>query len=257
MQVMRYFASLSIFCVLLCLLIQLLPTDCLQIMQGSITKSPKLHTLGKQIHLLLGSGSFSRKLILQEQGIDFQVVKAGIDEKAIGDRSSAVHAQELVQLLAHAKADAILHTLPLDHFQDPHAVLLTADQVVVSGSSRLSLENHIILEKPETIPVAKNYIGLYNGKCCSTIGSIALTHLATKKRVIGVDSAVIHFKRIPEEVIESIMKESGDLVVQCAGGLMVEHPLLEPYLDHIDGTVDSVMGLSIPLLEKLFEDLNI
>ncbi len=55
--------------------------------------------------------------------------------------------------------------------------------------------------------------------------------------------------------VQNMVEQSGDVLVQCAGGLMIEHPLLQPYIDHIEGTVDSVMGLSIPLLESMFDQL--
>ena len=42
-------------------------------------------------------------------------------------------------------------------------------------------------------------------------------------------------------------------VLQCAGGLMVEHPLVEPFIARIDGSMDSVMGLSKALVLKLLE----
>ena len=32
-------------------------------------------------------------------------------------------------------------------------------------------------------------------------------------------------------------------VMKCAGALMVENPLLEPYITHFDGTTDAIMGL--------------
>ena len=53
--------------------------------------------------ILLGSGSFTRKLILKNAGFTFTVVKPDIDEKALGDRTSADKAAELVTLVAHAK----------------------------------------------------------------------------------------------------------------------------------------------------------
>lgn len=42
-------------------------------------------------------------------------------------------------------------------------------------------------------------------------------------------------------------------VLQCAGGLMVEHPLVEPFIARIDGSMDSVMGLSKALVLKLLD----
>lgn len=43
---------------------------------------------------------------------------------------------------------------------------------------------------------------------------------------------------------------AGD-VYQCAGGLMVEHPLVFPHVLKIDGTIDSVMGLCKGTVSRL------
>jgi septum formation protein len=45
-------------------------------------------------------------------------------------------------------------------------------------------------------------------------------------------------------------------VINCAGGLMVEHPLVLPYRKKIIGTEESVMGLSLELLASLLEKLK-
>lgn len=45
--------------------------------------------------------------------------------------------------------------------------------------------------------------------------------------------------------------------MHCAGGLMVEHELVSPYVMKIDGTMDSVMGLSKPLVLKLLDRLGV
>ena len=45
-------------------------------------------------------------------------------------------------------------------------------------------------------------------------------------------------------------------VLNCAGGLMVEHSLILPYRKQIIGTEESVMGLSMELLTSLLEKLK-
>ena len=42
----------------------------------------------------------------------------------------------------------------------------------------------------------------------------------------------------------------------CAGALMIEHKLVEPYIEKVEGKIDSVMGLSIDLLKKLLTELE-
>ena len=43
--------------------------------------------------------------------------------------------------------------------------------------------------------------------------------------------------------------------MSCAGGLMMEHELIQPYITGIEGEQDSLMGLSCTLLAKLFSQL--
>ena len=193
--------------------------------------------------ILLGSGSRSRKLILEEMGVSFQVVKADIDERAIGDRSHADLAGDLVSTLAKEKARAILDKLPEDC---KGLILLTADQVVCHKGE--------ILEKPSTPEEATNNIRSFGFAPCSTVGSILLTNTATGKQVEEIDVSNIYFSQIPEEIIQQLVEEGE--VMNCAGGLMIEHPLIQPYLSRIEGTQDSVMGLSKALVAELFEKLE-
>ena len=43
-------------------------------------------------------------------------------------------------------------------------------------------------------------------------------------------------------------------VFYCAGGLMVEHALVQPHVTRMDGSLDSVMGLAKHLLLRLLCD---
>jgi septum formation protein len=50
-------------------------------------------------------------------------------------------------------------------------------------------------------------------------------------------------------VIEKLIEEGS--IYQCAGGLMIEHPLVAPLVKSLRGTVDSVQGLPKALLLDL------
>jgi septum formation protein len=90
----------------------------------------------------------------------------------------------------------------------------------------------------------------------STVGSCVLTHLPSGVTVAGVDTATIHFlNTIPADLIDRLVKED-EPVLSCAGGLMVEHPLVREYIQRIDGTEDSVMGLSKDLVLRLLKELS-
>jgi septum formation protein len=206
------------------------------------TRSAIPHRISSMYSVLLGSGSRTRREILTAQGIDFTIVKADIDEKALGDRSHGADPVALVTQLAHAKADAILKSLPRPH---ENKLLVTADTVVVHEGK--------ILEKPHNLEEARKFIDSYRNNCCSVVGSIVLTDLETSQRVAGTETATIHFNHFPDEIIQRILDEGE--VIHCAGGLMVEHELLQPYIHKMDGTQDALMGLSIDLLNSLFDEL--
>ncbi|PNX74798.1 maf-like protein, partial [Trifolium pratense] len=61
----------------------------------------------------------------------------------------------------------------------------------------------------------------------------------------------IYFNEIPDEIIEKLVDEGITLYV--AGGLIIEHPLIFPYVKEVVGTTDSVMGLPKDLTEKLLK----
>lgn len=67
------------------------------------------------------------------------------------------------------------------------------------------------------------------------------TNVQTGSRHEMVEVCTIHMTDMPDDVIDQLIAE-GD-VMWCAGGLMVEHPLVTPYITQIEGTQESVMGL--------------
>ena len=49
------------------------------------------------------------------------------------------------------------------------------------------------------------------------------------------------FKSIPDDTVDALVKE-GD-VFKCAGGLMIEHPLVAPLITSKMGSDDTIQGL--------------
>jgi septum formation protein len=81
-----------------------------------------------------------------------------------------------------------------------------------------------------------------------------MVELSTGRKVSGVHTAEVFFKTIPDKVVAAMLEE-GDCL-QCAGGLMIEHPLVQEYIDRVDGSIDSVMGLSKELVLDLMCQLQ-
>ena len=55
----------------------------------------------------------------------------------------------------------------------------------------------------------------------------------------------------PEATVDQLLAEGE--VYHCAGGLMVEHPLVAPHIERMEGEMDSIMGLRKATVEDLLE----
>jgi predicted house-cleaning NTP pyrophosphatase (Maf/HAM1 superfamily) len=65
----------------------------------------------------------------------------------------------------------------------------------------------------------------------------------------GVDRAKVWFRRIPEEVIDQVIARGE--VFAHAGGFSITEPLLHAYIERVEGTANSVIGLPAALTRRL------
>jgi len=187
--------------------------------------------------IILGSQSQGRQQILREMGYEFEVMTADIDEKAIRFEDP----KELVLALASAKADELQKRI-----SEP-ALLITGDQVVVCDDE--------IREKPRDAAEARKFLQSYAQHPAEIVNAIAVTNTQTGKRLTEVDTSKIYLKPLPEDVIEKLILQ-GDVFTQ-AGGFSVRNPLIEPLVERIDGTIDSVEGLPRELTERLLKEAEV
>jgi septum formation protein len=82
-----------------------------------------------------------------------------------------------------------------------------------------------------------------------TVSAVVVTNMKTGQEYSGVDLAQQWFRPIPDSVIDELLKQ-GD-IMNCAGGFMIDHPLLQPYLDRRQGETESIIGLPRTLLHQL------
>ncbi|XP_027094017.1 uncharacterized protein [Coffea arabica] len=221
--------------------------------------------------VILGSSSVARKKILADMGYQFTTMSADIDEKATRKEKP----EELVMALAEAKADAIISKfqniqnegkdvkptiliaadtaeaiipkLQIEEYNmdaEP-ALLITCDQVVVYEGN--------IREKPSSKDEARHYIKGYSGGCAATVSSVVITNLKSGIRKGEWDKVEIRFQDIPDQVIDSLIEEGN--VLNVAGALIIEHPLILPYVKEVVGATDSVMGLPKALTERLIKEV--
>ncbi|KAH9758729.1 Maf-like protein [Citrus sinensis] len=195
------------------------------------------------VKIILGSSSMPRRKILAEMGYEFSVMAADIDEKSIRKEKP----EDLVMAIAEAKAAAIISKLQITDSQlgnVKQTILIVADTVVVYEG--------VIREKPSSREEARRFIKDYSGGQCATVSSVLVTNLKTGFRKGEWDRVEIQFHEIPDEVIEKLIEEG--IVLNVAGGLIIEHSLILPYVKQVVGAMDSVMGLPKAVTEKLIKE---
>lgn len=188
------------------------------------------------MNIILGSASLRRKEILQRMGYTFDVRPANIDEKAI----RADEPEALTLALANAKADALLPKLLDD------TILITSDQVVFFKGS--------ILEKPESVDHARQILQSYGHEPVNTVTAVVVVNKQNGKRVEGVDVATIYFKPFTEELLRRFAGSGKAL--EHAGAFAAEDPLFTPFIEKIDGTIESISGLPPELTRQLINDVQ-
>jgi septum formation protein len=191
--------------------------------------------MSKKPKIILGSQSQNRKKMMEEMGLDFEIMTADIDEKAIRHADP----KKLVLELAKAKAAAIINRI-----NEP-AILITSDQVVTWNGK--------IREKPENEKEAREFLQSYNTAPAETITSVVVTKLPEGQQLGKVDVAKVYFDFFTEDEIKEIIKTGQTF--SLAGGFTVYGENWEKHIKRIEGTRDSVIGLpkkiTLELINKI------
>ena len=190
--------------------------------------------------IILGSSSAGRKLIMNELsnelGFSFEVMSPDIDEKSIRHDNPS----DLVMAIANAKADALVLKI-----KEP-SILICSDQVV--------LYDNQIREKPVNEKEAREFLQSYKNIHPETIGAVVVVNTENGKRAGAIQKSIIHFKPLPNEII-NVHINSG-LALSGAGGFSIHDPVLEDYIDYVEGGFDSAIGLSKVLVKKLIAEVD-
>lgn len=186
--------------------------------------------------IVFGTSSKWRKKFFPEFGVDYEIMSADIDEKAIRFSDP----KELTIAIAKAKAVVLLDRIKED------VILITFDQVVVC--------NGVIYEKPQDAKELRSFWKSYALHPAQTFSAVVVTDSISGYQLFGVDIASTFFDPIPEEVLEKIVADEN--MYTSSGGFMVNYPLTDPYIRKIEGTLDSIEGIPLELTKSLILEVN-
>lgn len=202
--------------------------------------------------LVLASASPARLRTLRAAGIDPEVVVSGVDESTVG----SPHPETLCLTLARLKARAVAERLRHHGHDDVRTLVLGCDSV-------LALDGEI-LGKPADAAEAtarwrrmRGHAGvLHTGHCLVTVDSVTVNSGAADggRAAEAVASTTVHFADITDAEIEAYVGTGEPLRV--AGAFTIDG-LGGPFVERIEGDPGTVIGLSLPLLRHLLDELGI
>lgn len=183
---------------------------------------------------VLASASKARHRLLKSAGIHPIIRQSNFDESEIENTEPI----ELVNTLAYCKAEIVSREF--------------ADALILGCDSLLLVEGEVY-GKPETPEMAiarwekmRGQQGnLYTGHC--------LIDQRQQKTILRCGVTRVYFGAIAKETIEAYVATGEPL--QCAGAFALEGKgsLL---IDKIEGCHSNVIGLSLPLLREMLEELG-
>ena len=192
--------------------------------------------------LVLASSSPARLALLRSAGIEPEIVLPETDEPALAAQAKLenpnLSAQQLVGLLAKAKAESVLHDLS------------THGALILGGDSALEFQGEI-LGKPHEPKVALERWAKLSGN----VGVLHSGHYLIDNREpanpIGaqmVSSTKVFFSKLSNQEIADYVATGEPLKV--AGAFTIDG-LGGAFIDRIEGDSHTVVGLSLKVLREL------
>jgi septum formation protein len=204
------------------------------------------------MRLYLASTSPARLALLRSAGVEPLTRSPGVDEPATvaaAERASGpLPAAEMVQLLARAKAEAIVGSevdgAPIDGF-------------ILGGDSAFEFDG-TIYGKPHVASVARERWRMQRGRTgVLHSGHWLIDHRGGEPRSAAgaVAAASVTFAAdITDAELDAYIATGEPLEV--AGAFTIDS-LGGPFIEHIDGDPSTVVGLSLPTLRRLVRSLGV
>ena len=187
------------------------------------------------MRVVLASASPARLAVLRAAGLDPEVIVSGVDEDAFSADGTA----ELVQALATAKATAVAGSLD--------------SGLVIGCDSMLDLSGQAF-GKPESAAAAIERWRGMRGRSGTLYTGHCVIDAATGKQANAVAATTIRFGTPTYEEIEAYIATEEPLAM--AGAFTIEG-LGGWFVDSIDGDHNNVIGISLPLLRRLFAEFAV
>ena len=179
--------------------------------------------------LILASGSWGRKWLMEQAGYRFEVKPSNIDEPTEARLGDCRH---YVGELAWLKAEAVA-------LAEPDGVVIAADTVGWLHGK--------VIGKPEDEADARRIIKSLSGTVHELWTGVCLWHRPTDWQFCWQERSLVRMKVLSDAEIDAYLKTRK--WEGCSGAYSIEFPT-DPVLTIESGSVSNVVGLPMESLEK-------
>ncbi|KAH7648797.1 maf domain containing protein [Cryptosporidium bovis] len=185
----------------------------------------------EEYDIILGSTSEIRKRTLARANIHItKTISSDFDERSISENDPEV----LVKRLSDSKMKSVIEKLDYKK---------KFDKVIVISADSVAYKDGEIRNKPKDCDEKRRFLKSYSNSYVDCITGISLYNFFTDTWLNDVSTSRVYYKEIPEEMIDEISMNS-EIIGHSCGGFAIDCPLLERYVDRIEGCKDNILGIS-------------
>ena len=195
------------------------------------------------MRIILASKSPRRKEILENLGVEFEIIVSDADESS-EERDPARLVRELSLRKGRAVADKIINEKIYDG-EEIH--IISSDTVVATVDGE-------ILGKPRNIDDAKRMLSLLEGKSHYVHSGIAIIKITEDRKITeaaDTESTAVEFLPMTEKEIDFYVKNEN--VLDKAGAYAIQG-IASAFIRKIDGDYFNVVGLPTCRTLSLFKE---
>ncbi|MBL6652333.1 MAG: Maf family protein [Reyranella sp.] len=189
--------------------------------------------------LILASASPSRRQMLRNAGLDFEIVPSGVDEdevklSLISERASA---QDIATTLAEMKAVRVSARRP--------------GAMVIGADSTLACEGKLY-DKPPTLAAAREQLKALGGRTHELVSAVVVARNGARLWH-ATETGRLTMRPLSESFLDAYLARAGEAVCASVGAYQLEG-LGAHLFSRIDGDYFTVLGMPLlPLLVFLAE----
>ena len=191
--------------------------------------------------IILASKSPRRKEILENLGIEIEIITADTDETSEERDPSA-----LVRELAERKGRAVAEEIEERIGENERTFIISSDTVVALDGE--------ILGKPRDLDDARRMLKMLEGRSHSVFSGIAVIEISggrITKSASATEETLVYFAPMSDSDVEFYINTEN--VLDKAGAYAIQG-IASTFIDKIDGDYFNVVGLPVRRLFKLLSD---